>query len=134
WNHLEDYKKSAEELDKAGQTSLAEPRFVARLGMLRVDQGKIGDAEKLRQKVRYYSPKPGQDPLLAVLDAEILLARGFPAQAIESVGNAGGARALLVRGRAYLDLPSPRPKDALVQFAKAHEIAPDDWRVQVYDA
>jgi tetratricopeptide (TPR) repeat protein len=126
---LEDYATFAAELDQA--RGVDDPRFLARVGLLRVAQGKIADAAAARSTIRWYAAQPEGDPLVALLDAELLLARGLPAAALEVIGDQEGLRAARLRGRALFD--AGKPVEAIAELGEAIEIAPDDldtrtWR------
>ncbi|MSP16315.1 MAG: hypothetical protein EXR73_06840 [Myxococcales bacterium] len=121
-----DYERSDEELEAALTTGLTEPRFLLRVALARVDRGAIGDAEKMRRRIRFYGDQPAREPLLALLDGELYVANGIPAEALTAVAQADSQvpRVHRVLGRALLDLG--RARDALVPLAAALVLAPDD--------
>lgn len=129
WRQLEDYSKADEALEKAVTLGVSDHRLVVRLALGRVDQGRIVDAAQIRNRIR---TKPEVDPVVALLEAELLLARGMAREAVDTLGKVGGVAARLVRGRAYLDTIPPQPKEAAVQFQGVLEIAAGDWRAQAF--
>jgi tetratricopeptide (TPR) repeat protein len=130
WAQLEDYEKAQTELDAAQASGYTEPRFLARIALVRLDRGKVTEAGLLRQKIRYFGDAPGRDPLALLLDAELYMATGMPEDAVAAVGENPTLRGHLVKGRALLDLG--KPKDALAEFEAALAIAPEDPRGKMY--
>jgi tetratricopeptide (TPR) repeat protein len=125
---LEDFQAFTSELGEA--TGVDEPRFLARVGLLRVARGDLADAAAARAKIRWYADKPEADPLVQLLDAELLLARGLPAEALRQVGKLEGLRAARLRGRAMLDLG--KAGEAQKELADALAVAPEDIETQTY--
>lgn len=108
-----DPDRARTELDASVATGLGEPRFLARVALAQIDEGRIDDAFTTRTRVRAKSA----DPLLPTIDAELLLAGGRPDEALKAIGGADDARGKLIRGRALLD--SGRSADAAVQLQDA---------------
>jgi tetratricopeptide (TPR) repeat protein len=124
----EDYKAFAAELDKA--TGVSDPRFLARVGLLRMQQGKLVEAAKAREAIRWYADRPQPDPLLVVLDAQLYLASGLARQALDKTAQVEGLRPSILRGRALFDLG--RAGEALVELEDARKIAPEDLELQAW--
>jgi tetratricopeptide (TPR) repeat protein len=108
----------------------AEPRFLARLAMGKLDLGEVSAALELRTSIRWASLEPQLHPQVAVLDAELFVATGQPGAAVATIEGLEGLAAHLVRGRALLDLG--RESDAAAEFDAALEIAPDEREAQVW--
>ncbi len=108
-----DHERAGTELDAAVATGTTEPRFLARAALALLDHGHVERAFTTRTRVRSRSA----EPLLPVIDAELLLAGGRPDEAIRTVGATESARAKLVRGRALIDVG--RPADAMIQLEEA---------------
>jgi tetratricopeptide (TPR) repeat protein len=125
---LEDYEAFNEALDKA--TGPMEPRFLARVGLARVQQGRIVEAAKVRGEIRWYAADPQVNQLVAALDAELYMARGLPQIALESIGEQAGLRASSIRGRALFD--KAEPGEALKVFEEALKVSPEDIELQVW--
>src|SRR5262249_36391993 len=94
-------------------TGLGAPRFLARVALAQIDEGRIDDAFTTRTRVRAKSA----DPLLPTIDAELLLAGGRPDEALKAIGDADDARGKLIRGRALLE--GGRAPDAVLQLSDA---------------
>jgi tetratricopeptide (TPR) repeat protein len=124
----QDFEGFTKALDKA--TGVNEPRFLARLGLLRLHEGKLADAAKTRAEIRWYADKPQPDPLVVSLDAELRLASGMAREAHAAVAKEGGLRAANLRGRALFDLG--RWDEALAELDQALQIAPKDWALQIW--
>lgn len=125
---LEDYSASNTALKEAEGPD--EPRFLARVGLARIAQGRIVDAAKIRGQIRWYAADPDSHPLVKALDAELLLARGLPSEALGEIGDMTGVRAAGLRGRALFDLG--RSEDALEAFEKALAAAPENLETKVW--
>src|SRR6185503_17260940 len=110
----EDYEKAQTELDAAAGSGLAEPRFLARIALGRLERGKVTEAGQMRQRIRYFGDAPGRDPLLMLLDAELFMASGMPEDALAAVGDNPTLRGHLLKGRALIDLG--KPSEALAEF------------------
>jgi len=67
---------------------------------------------------------------VAALDVELIMARGLPRVALESLGDQAGLRASSIRGRALFDLG--KIKEALVIFEAALKESPDDLELKVW--
>ncbi len=117
---------------KAASSSVGpqEPRFLARLGLARISQGRIVDAAGARSAVRWFAADPQSNPLVTLLDVELLLARGLPQAALDALEGASGGRAAVARGRAYFDLGNA--SKALSSFQEALKTSPDDIELQAW--
>lgn len=130
---LEDYETFASALDKCateGKPRDEDPIFIARIAIGRVEQGRIADAAKLRREIRWFGADPQLSPMIVLLDAELLLARGLPLDAIDMIKELVGVRAESIRGRALFD--QAKNAEALLAFEKALKLAPDDIGLQVW--
>jgi tetratricopeptide (TPR) repeat protein len=124
----EDYESFSAGIAKAaGPTS---PRFLARIGLARIRQGRIVDAARIRSEIRYYAADPQLNPLVKGLTVELLMARGKPQAALNELGDQVGLRASSIRGRALFDLG--KASDALVIFEAALKDSPDDLEMKVW--
>ncbi len=124
----EDYESFSAGIKKAeGPT---EPRFLARIGLARIQQGRIVDAARIREKILYYAPDPQLNPLVKGLTVELLMARGTPKKALEKLGDQVGLRASSIRGRALFDLR--QHSEALTIFEAALKDSPEDLELQVW--
>src|SRR5215470_1420544 len=112
-SHTGDPDRARTELDGSVATGLGEPRFLARVALAQIDEGRIDDAFTTRTRVRAKSA----DPLLPTIDAELLLAGGRPDEALKAIGDADDARGKLIRGRALLE--GGRAADAVLQLTDA---------------
>jgi tetratricopeptide (TPR) repeat protein len=124
----EDYKSFAAELALA--SGATDPRFLARVGLLRAQQGKLTDAAQARGEIRWYAEKPQQDPLVAILDAELRLASGLARDAYAGVEKVEGLRASRLRGRALFDLG--KANEAREELGEALKISPKDLELQAW--
>jgi len=124
----QDFEGFGKALDKS--VDVAEPRFLARVGLMRVQQGQLADAAKLRSQIRWYADKPQPDPLVIALDAELRLASGMTREAHAAVAKEGGLRAAGLRGRALFD--QGKWDEALAELDQALAIAPKDWALQIW--
>lgn len=125
---LEDYEAFNEALDKA--TGPKAPRFLARVGLARVQQGRIVDAARVRGEIRWYAPDPIKGPLVQALEAELYMARGLPKSALEALGDQAGLRARSIRGRAMFDMG--KHGEALKIFEEALNDSPDNLELRVW--
>jgi tetratricopeptide (TPR) repeat protein len=123
----EDFVEFKTDLGQA--VGVKDPRFLARVALLRIAQGELQSAAVARTSIRWYAEKPQPHPLVKLVDAELFLARGLPEAALAEVGKDDGLRAAKLRGRALLD--NNQPKEALIEFEGALEISPDDLEAQV---
>jgi len=80
-------------------------RLVVWLALAHVDRGELVEAARLRALLG-----AGDPVLTAPLDAELLLARGLPEDAIVALGTRADRRARLGRGLAYLDVRRPEER------------------------
>lgn len=127
---LEDYEGFEEAL--AAADKVVDPRFLARVGLARVRQGKIADAARIRSEIRWFAADPEPHPLVTMLDVELLLARGLPQEALDAIGERSGLQAASVRGRAKLDLGDAPA--ALKEFEAALEASPEDRVLKAWTA
>ncbi len=128
---LGDYEAFGDALNAAAKsTGPQQPRFLARLGLARIAQGRIVDAAGARSAVRWYAADPQSNPLVTLLDVELLLARGLPQAALDALEDASGGRVALARGRAYFDLGNA--SKALASFQEALKTSPDDIELQAW--
>jgi tetratricopeptide (TPR) repeat protein len=124
---LEDYVRFREAL--AAATGPHDARFHARIALARILAGDLAAAAEARAKVAWYGKtKPETDPLVALVDAALLVASGLPEKAID-MAKGDSVRAMLLRGQALLD--QGRHKDALAELDRAQAAAPDNIEVQV---
>jgi tetratricopeptide (TPR) repeat protein len=127
-NHtLEYYRPAREALDKA--TKVTEPRFLARVALLRALMGDLKGAAEARAGVTWYGKaKPESDPIVSLADAELLLASGLPQRALDTA-KGDSVRAHLLRGQALLDLG--KAKEALDELEPAEKAAPETDEVDI---
>jgi tetratricopeptide (TPR) repeat protein len=125
---LEDYDDAARALDKAA--GVAEPRFLARVALARIRQGELAAAAKARARITWYADKPAADPLVTVVDAELLLSRAVPEAALAAVGKRRDMRSRKVRAKALFELG--KTSEALEELTAALEVAPDDLELQAW--
>ncbi len=124
----EDYESFSSGLDKtAGPMS---PRFLARIGLGRVQEGKFVEAARIRGDIRWHAADPQPNPLVSALDAELLLVRGRPGLALEAIGELKGLRSSSIRGRAHFD--KGEIKKALEVFEVALKDSPEDIELRVW--
>ncbi len=116
--------RAKQELEAAIATGNGEPRFLARVALALADEGQFEKAYITRARVR----SKAADNLMPAVDGELLLAGGRPEKAIEAVADAKGPRAVLIRGRAYLDMGKASEAQAI--FAEASSAAPDDMTLR----
>src|SRR5262249_53486974 len=114
----------------AAATQVGEPRFLLRLALARIDDGKFEEAFNARTRVGV--AEKAAPPFAPVVDAELFLAGGRPDDALAAVGTpaADDLRANLVAGRASLDLGKP----AGPFFDAALKLAPTDPLVVAWAA
>jgi tetratricopeptide (TPR) repeat protein len=126
---LEDYEAFNEALDKA--TGPQEPRFLARVGLGRIRQGRIVEAAKVRGAIRNYAADPQKNPLVAALDLELYMARGLPNTALDNIGEQTGLLVNSIRGRALFDTGG-KSCDALEVFETSLKDSPEDIELRVW--
>ena len=124
----EDYKSFAAELAQA--TAVSDPRFLARVALLKAQQGKLAEAAQARAEIKWYADKPQPDPLVGILDAELRLASGLARDAYAGVEKVEGLRASRLRGRALFDIGKAR--EAREELGEALKIAPKDLELQAW--
>ncbi|MCP4446494.1 MAG: tetratricopeptide repeat protein [Myxococcales bacterium] len=128
---LGNYEAFGAALNRAGaEKGPQEPRFLARLGLARVSQGRIVDAAGIRGAIRWFAADPESNPLVTLLDVELLLARGLPVAALEALEGVKGVRASVARGRALFD--AGQVSDALLSFEEALEVSPEDMELRAW--
>ncbi len=128
---LGDYEAFATSLNNASaDNGPQDPRFLARIGLARVSQGRIVDAAGVRGTIRWFAADPESHPLVALLDVELLMARGLPKAALEALGDTSGFRAATLRGRALFDTGDVA--GALAAFEEALEVSPEDIELQAW--
>jgi tetratricopeptide (TPR) repeat protein len=108
-----DRERARVELDAAVATGTADARFLARVALALLEEGRYEDAFTARTRIRARAA----DLLLPAIDAELLLAGGRPDEAINTVGAGEDPRSRAVRGRALYDVG--RYEDAIVQLGVA---------------
>lgn len=113
-----------------GAQGATQPRFLARLGIAELAIGDIKGAAATRARIHWYAKSPTSGPLTALLDAELLLARGQPASALTSLKDRKGFRAQLARGRALFALG--KIDDAVTELSAAATAAPESLRAQIW--
>ena len=124
---LEDYVQFRKSLEAA--TGPTEPRFLARVALARVLAGDLAPAAEARGQIAWYGKdKAESDPLVALVDAALLLASGLPEKALDTA-KGDSVRAELLRGQALMDLG--RAKDALTELDGAVKSAPDSIEAQI---
>ena len=73
----EDYKSFGVDLGQA--TGPVDPRFLARVGLLRAQQGKLTEAAKARAEIRWYADAPTWSRVVAnAMDADFSWDRQVP--------------------------------------------------------
>jgi tetratricopeptide (TPR) repeat protein len=126
-----DSDQFSENLGKA--EGVREPRFLARVALAQVANGRLDLASEIRGRIVWYSKEPKEThPLVATVDASLEWAIGRAGQALELVKGIDSVRARHVRGRALYELG--RVDDAVAEFAGILEIAPEDWEAQTWHA
>jgi tetratricopeptide (TPR) repeat protein len=121
WYVSEDWGKLASDLELA--RGLSEPRFLARIALHRLRQGRFDQAANARQRVRWADKKPESDPLVRVFDGELAWVRGDADAALKLVGHANDLRSRMLRGKALFDLD--QFSAARAEFEGALRIAPE---------
>src|SRR5262249_32078264 len=129
---LGDTDKAAQNLDAAGRGMVEDPRFLLRLARARLDQGRVSDAEKLLRRVA--RQRPGRDPQVEAVDAEIALAKGFEDRVVAALSgkDSGPPRIKVALGRAQYALG--KNKEAQEALGAALKEVPEDTTALVYRA
>lgn len=127
---IEDYDQVRDNLAKA--TDLPEPRFQARVALLQLMLGKIQEAGETRAGIVWHSKAPEPDPLVTLVDAELLWSSGLPAQTVEKLGERSNPLARLARARALFDLG--KVEEARSELDELLTVAPNDWEALVWHA
>ncbi len=126
---LEDYEAFAKSLESAN--GVDEPRFLARVALGYLDLGRVEQALRIRQTIKWATTRPQTHPLVATLDAELFLATGLPEVASSTVEGVKGLAARRARGRALFEMG--QYEHALAELDAATTVAPEDtesivWR------
>ncbi|RMH40043.1 MAG: hypothetical protein D6689_14955 [Deltaproteobacteria bacterium] len=125
---LEDYEEMGKAL--ASATGIDAPRFLARVALAQLDLGRVEAALKARRRIRWAGAEPDRYPLVAALDAELLLASGLADAAVANVDGIDAPVVRKVRGRALFD--AGKYEDALAELDKAATLAPGDPEVAMW--
>jgi tetratricopeptide (TPR) repeat protein len=126
-----DSDQFSENLGKA--QGVREPRFLARVALAQVANGRLDLASEIRGRIVWYSKEPKEaHPLVATVDASLEWASGRAATALELVKGVDSVRARHVRGRALYELG--RVEDAVAEFEAILKIAPEDWEAKTWHA
>ncbi len=118
-------------LDKARNGLRAEPRGLLLYARARLRQGKLVEAERAMRMAERISPN---DPEVAVLDAEVALAKGFEEKVAEALKQSTDLqpRAQSVLGRALVLLG--KPKEAIAALDGSLARRPGDPTTMAYRA
>ncbi len=115
----------------AKATTVKEPRFLARVALARILQGRLPEAAIVQAEIKWYGKtKADPDPLVTLVNGATALAGGTPEAALEILSKLDGTRAQLLRGQALIDLG--KYKDALAELELAFTAAPDSIEVQIW--
>jgi tetratricopeptide (TPR) repeat protein len=126
-----DYDQFNENLAKTD--GVREPRFLARVALAELANGRLTGASETRNRIVWYSKEPKEKhPLVAAVDAHLQWLTGLSGPALEMVEDIQTLRARHVRGRALYELG--RMDDAIAEFAGILELAAEDWEAQTWHA
>ena len=126
---IQKYVASSEALAKA--TGPRDPRFLARVALARVLEGKLGDAVTALAQVKYYGKdKAETDPQVALVNGALQVAGGEHRAALETLKGLGGTRAALLRGQALHELG--QDDDAARELATAMTAAPGSVEIKIW--
>jgi tetratricopeptide (TPR) repeat protein len=127
-----DVERAGQHLDAAARAPIEDPRFLLRLARARLDQGKIGDADKLLRRIAKL--RSARDPQVQALDAEIALAKGFDERVVTAMGGGmvGPPRIRIALARALYALG--KLDEAAAALDAALREVPDDRTALVYRA
>ncbi|HWN69635.1 MAG TPA: tetratricopeptide repeat protein, partial [Haliangium sp.] len=127
-----DYDQFNENLAKTA--GVREPRFLARVALAELANGRLTAASQTRNRIVWYSKEPPQEkhPLVAAVDAHVAWLAGLARPAYEVVKGVQSLRARHMRGRALYDLG--QMDEAMTEFAGILELAPEDWEAQTWHA
>jgi tetratricopeptide (TPR) repeat protein len=117
---LDSPDKATEEMATAAKRGISEARFVLRLALLHAERGEVAETARLRGLV----PEKLTSGLGLLVDAELALWRGRPADALAAVETRGDRRGRMARARALIDLG--RAKDAVATLEPAMAAFPSD--------
>lgn len=110
-----------------------EPRFLARVALAQLANGRLSAAGDTRNRIVWYSKEPKEThPLVATVDAHLQWLTGLPAPVLDILQDIDTVRARHVRSYALYDLG--RIEDAEAELAAILEIAPEDWEAQTWHA
>jgi len=113
-------EQALEEIEAARQTGVSEARFLWRIALLQLTQGRYEEAYTSRQRIT----RRGTEPILGLIDGELLLAAGRPDDALAALTDVKGARAGVARARALLAVG--RAPEAQQQLTAVLTVAADD--------
>jgi tetratricopeptide (TPR) repeat protein len=126
-----DYDQFNQNLAKA--EGIREPRFLARVALAELANGRLTGASETRNRIVWYSKEPKEKhPLVAAVDAHVQWLTGLSGPAYEVVKDVQSLRARHMRGRALYELG--RMDEALAEFTGILELAPEDWEAQTWHA
>jgi len=131
---IEEYEDADAAMTTALDEPPAEPRYLARVALVRLLAGDFATAARARATVAWFGKgKPEPDPVVTLFDAALLVESGLPARALEVLGGLSGTRAHLVRAQALIDLAATdaaRRDEARKEAEAAVETAPDNAEAQ----
>ncbi|HVV87972.1 MAG TPA: hypothetical protein VHE35_33255, partial [Kofleriaceae bacterium] len=108
-----------------------EPRFLARIALAHILDGKVIDAVTELQQVKYYGKgKAEDDPQVLLVNGAVQVAGGEDEAALDTLKGLGVTRAALLRGQALYDLG--RFDDAARELDAAAAAAPDSVEIKVW--
>jgi tetratricopeptide (TPR) repeat protein len=124
-----DYDQFNENLAKTD--GVREPRFLARVALSELANGRLTAASETRNRIVWFSKEPKEKhPLVAAVDAHVQWLTGLSGPALEVVKDVQSMRARHMRGRALYELG--RMDEALAELAGILELAPEDWEAQTW--
>ena len=108
-----------------------EPRFLARVALARILDGKLAEAATTLGQVTYVGKDQAEaDPLIALVKGALQVAGGEQVAALATLADIGGTRAAVLRGQALYDLG--RYDDAARELAAAVAAAPDSVEIKIW--
>jgi tetratricopeptide (TPR) repeat protein len=108
-----------------------EPRFLARVALAHVLDGKLADAAAALAQIKYYGKdRTDVDPLVALVNGAVQVAGGEDEAALDSLVGLGGMRAAALRGQALHELG--RHDEAARELAAAVAAAGDNVEVKIW--
>ncbi len=143
WKHLalgeyylyreEDETLADKELDAAEKGAITDTRYLLRLGLARLWEGRLERAAHARDSAVQLGGEGWlKHPLILTIDAELQLARDQPAEAAKLVGQSGQAAPRLLYARARTMLRLDQPGDAMAVLQTLIEESPDDALGKAY--